>query len=282
MNALTRATRAVVRRPVPLWSRDMPRAAPARRPATVKARAQAVYFPSCISRVMGHLPGEPDGISLMEAFVTVARRASVPVWIPGDVQGTCCGVPFSSKGYDEAHGIAVNRAITRFWEWSDHGRVPIVLDTSPCTYGLTTSRGALTLVNQEKFDQLRIVDSVAFVHDHLLPRLTIHRNASSVALHPVCSVIKMNLSGKLEGIARACSREVIVPLHAGCCGFAGDRGFLFPELTEAATRREAAELQASQHDGYFSSSRTCEIGMTRATGRIFRSYLYLIEHATRP
>jgi D-lactate dehydrogenase len=231
---------------------------------------------------MGHVPGEPDGMSLMEAVVTVARRASVPVWIPGDVEGTCCGVPFSSKGYDQAHDLAVNRAIERFWEWSDHGRLPIVLDTSPCTYGVTTCRASLTPENREKFDQLRILDSVAFVHDQLLPRLTVRRAVSSVALHPVCSVIKMNLSGKLEGIARACSQEVVVPLYAGCCGFAGDRGFLFPELTEAATRREADELHGGRYDGYFSSSRTCEVGMTRATGKVYRSYLYLLEHATRP
>jgi D-lactate dehydrogenase len=281
MTALTRVIRAVVRRPFPQWSREMPHPAPARRPATEKAGAQAVYFPSCISRVMGHLPGEPDGMSLMEAFITVARRASVPVWVPGNVAGTCCGVPFSSKGYDLAHDVAVNRAIKRFWEWSDHGRLPIVLDTSPCTYGLATCRASLTPENQKKFDQLRILDGVAFVHDQLLPRLSIRRNLSAVALHPVCSVIKMNLSPKLEGIARACSQQVVVPLHAGCCGFAGDRGFLFPELTEAATRREAAELQAGQHDGYYSSSRTCEVGMTRATGRVYRSYLYLLEQMTR-
>ena len=66
------------------------------------------------------------------------------------------------------------------------------------------------------------------------------------------------------------------------CGFSGGRGFLFPELTQAATRREAAEVQAGRHDGYFSSSRTCEIGITRATGQIYRSYLYLLEQATRP
>jgi D-lactate dehydrogenase len=231
---------------------------------------------------MGHLPGEPEEMSLPEAFVTVARRANVPVWIPGDVAGTCCGMPFSSKGYDLAHQVAVNRAIQRFWAWSDHGRLPIVLDTSPCSHGLATCRPSLSPENQEKFDHLRILDGVAFAHDQLLPRLSIRRKLSSVALHPVCSVIKMNLSPKLEGIARACSDRVSVPLLAGCCGFAGDRGFLFPELTEAATRREAAEVQAGRHEGHFSSSRTCEIGMTRATGKVYRSFIYLLEQATRP
>ena len=89
-------------------------------------------------------------------------------------------------------------------------------------------------------------------------------------------------SPKLEGIASACSDGVLIPIQAGCCGFAGDRGFLFPELTASATRREAAELLAGRHDGYYSSSRTCEIAMTRATGRIYRSFLYPLEEVTRP
>jgi D-lactate dehydrogenase len=282
MVGITRLGRAILANPFPQWSREMPYPARGRRPATEKAGAQAVYFPSCISRVMGHLPGEPDEMSLMEAFVAVANRAGSPVWIPGDVEGTCCGVPFSSKGYEEAHTVAVNHAVARFWEWSDRGRLPVVIDTSPCTYGLTTSRPYLTPENQERFDRIKILDSTAFVHDQLLPRLTVRRKVGSVALHPVCSLVKMSLSPKLEGIARACSDQVTVPLTAGCCGFAGDRGFLFPELTESATRREAAEVNSARHDGCFSSSRTCEIGMTRATGQIYRSYIYLLEHATRP
>jgi D-lactate dehydrogenase len=281
MIGLTRALRAVVGRPLPLWSREMPRPARGRRPATERGGAQAVYFPSCLSRVMGHLPGEPDGLTLMEALVAVARRAHVPVYIPEDVGGTCCGVPFSSKGYDEGHRRAANRAIERFSEWSDGGRLPVVVDTSPCTYGLATCRPSLTPENQQRFDRLRIQDGTAFVHDQLLPRLAVRRKVRSVALHPVCSVVKLNLVPRLEAIARACSDEVTVPVYAGCCGFAGDRGFLFPELTASATRREAAEVQAGRHDGYFSSSRTCEIGLTRATGHIYRSYLYLLEQATR-
>ena len=281
MAGITRAIRAVIRQPFPQWSREMPFPASGHVPVTQRVSAQAVYFPACISRVMGHLPGESNEMSLMEAFVTVAKRAGRPLWIPDDVEGTCCGVPFSSKGYDQGHAVAVNRAIERFWEWSEDGRLPIVIDTSPCTYGLTTCRPYLTAANQERFDRLAILDSVAFVHDAVLPRLTIRQRFRSVALHPVCSVVKMNLTGKLERIARFCCDQVTLPVTAGCCGFAGDRGFLFPELTESATRREAAEVCANQHDGYFSSSRTCEVGMTRATGQIYRSYLYLLEQATR-
>lgn len=264
------------------WSPEMPKPAKAPLPRTSLAGAQAIYFPACISRMMGHLPGEPEELSLVEALVKVAARAGAPVHIPQDVEGTCCGVPFSSKGFDEAHRFTVNNAIEKFWGWSQEGRLPIVMDTSPCTHGMVTSRAYLTAENQARFDRLTILDSTAFAHDVLLPRLEVLRKVGSVALHPVCSLTKMNLVPKLEGVAKACADTVVVPRDAGCCGFAGDRGFTHPELTASATRHEAREVRAQSHDGYFASSRTCEVGMTRSTGQTYRSFLYLLESATRP
>ena len=151
----------------------MPRAAKGGIPATKAEGAAAIYFPACISRVMGALPGEPDDLSLMQAFVQVARRAKSPVHIPPNVEGVCCGVPFSSKGYEDANKVAVNRAIERFWAWSDGGRLPVIVDTSPCTYGVLSSRGYLTPENQACFDKLKIVDSTTFANDVLLPRLKV-------------------------------------------------------------------------------------------------------------
>lgn len=281
MARLTRGIRALLGAPFPQWSAEMPRPAKEGLPATAREGAAAVYFPACISRTMGGLPGEPDGISLAEAFVAVARRAGAPVWIPGDVEGTCCGVPFTSKGYSEASAFALNRAIERFHAWSDGGRLPVVVDTSPCAYGLRSGRAQLTPENRARFDRLRILDAVEYAHDTLLPRLAARRRAGPVALHPVCSLVKMGLAGKLEGIARFCSDEVVVPASAGCCAFAGDRGFLHPELTASATRHEAAEVRSAGCAEHLSSSRTCEIGMTRASGAVYRSWLFLLEEVTR-
>ena len=279
MVAITRAVRSFAGE-FPLWSADVPQPA-GPLPSTERANAQAIYFPACISRVLGCLPGESTEQSVMEVFVTLARRAGLPVFIPADVEGVCCGVPFSSKGFDQAHGVLVNKTIEKFYDWSEGGKLPVVIDTTPCTHGIVTCRPQLSPENQKKFDSLKILDSAQFVHDQLLPKLKIMQKAESVALHPVCSATKLNLVPKLEGIARACSEKVVVPLNAGCCAFAGDRGFLFPELTESATRPEAADLKDTTQDGYYSSSRTCEIGMTRATGQIYVSYLYLLEQATR-
>jgi D-lactate dehydrogenase len=231
---------------------------------------------------MGRLPGEPSDQSLMQATVALAGRAGVPVWIPEDVAGNCCGTPYSSKGFEEARDAMLNRVIENFWRWSSEGRLPVMVDTSPCTYGFVHAREYLTPENQRRFDGLTIVDSIEFVHDHLLGKLKVNHPEASVALHPVCSVVKMGLSAKLEAIARRCSGDVFIPPSLGCCAFAGDRGFMFPELTASATAGEASEVKAHQHDGCYSSSRTCEIGMTRSTGEVYRSYIYLLEKVTRP
>lgn len=281
MRNIIRGANKLTGQRLPLWMDDMPQAASVSRPRTEQNGAHAVYFPSCISRTMGFLPGEPTDLSIVQAFVAVSSRANLPIFIPKDIEGTCCGLPFSSKGYDRAYRFAVNRAITRFWRWSDGGRLSIVIDTTPCSYGLLTSRSCLTPENQKRFDAMKLVDGVTFAHDELLPRLKVSKKSAAVALHPVCSLVKMNLTTKLEGIARACSQTSFIAPNAGCCGFAGDRGFLIPELTEEATRQESAEICKGTFDGYFSSSRTCELAMSRSTGHAYRSHICLLEEATR-
>jgi D-lactate dehydrogenase len=281
MQAITGAMRKVIGPNMPVWTAEMPYATKGGIPKTNRHEAQAVYFPACISRAMGRLPGESDDMSLMQVTVALGKRAGVPVWIPEDVAGNCCGTPYSSKGFEESRDAMLNRTVENFWRWSSEGALPIMVDTSPCTYGLVHAREYLTTENQRRFDRLRIVDSIEFVHDQLLAKLKVNHPETSVALHPVCSAMKMGLTGKLESIARACSAEVFVPPNVGCCAFAGDRGFMYPELTASATKNESAEIRAHKHDGSYSSSRTCEIGMTRSTGEVYRSYMYLLEKVTR-
>jgi D-lactate dehydrogenase len=279
---LDKASRALMDEAFWKWSAEMPRPQRGAVPVRAVAQADAVYFPACISRIMGALPGEQQETSTMQALLNVADRAGVKLRVPEDTRGSCCGVPFSSKGFEAAHASAVNHTVANFFRWSNGGELPVVVDTSPCTYGLRTARPDLTPENQAKFDKLRILDSVEFAHDALLPTLPIERKVHSVALHPVCSAVKMAIVPKLVKISNACSENVVVPRDAGCCAFAGDRGFLFEELTASATQTEAAQATEAEHSGYYSSSRTCEIGMTRATGKVYQSYLHLLDFASRP
>ena len=82
-------------------------------------------------------------------------------------------------------------------------------------------------------------------------------------------------------ISKASATSTTVPYSLDCCGFAGDRGLLFPELTASATSLESAEVRDRPYDGYYSSNLTCEMGMAAATGKPYRSFLYLLEQASR-
>ena len=99
----------------PLWSKDMPRPTSGQLPDTTKTGAQAVYFPACINRIFGHSPGELSGMTLPEAFVALTRRAGVPVYIPENVAGICCGTPWHSKGYVDGNKLMANKSIERCW-----------------------------------------------------------------------------------------------------------------------------------------------------------------------
>jgi D-lactate dehydrogenase len=65
-----------------------------------------------------------------------------------------------------------------------------------------------------------------------------------------------------------------------CCGFAGERGFMRPELNEHALRHLKQALPADCAAGY-SSSRTCEIGLSEMAGFPYQSILYLVERCSR-
>ena len=161
------------------------------------------------------------------------------------------------------------------------GELPIVVDATSCTHGLLDTGPLLDDVNRERHRKLEILDSIAWAHDRLLPQLEISRKVDSAVVHPTCSTRQLGLVGALEQTARALADDVIVPAESTCCGFAGDRGFLHPELTAAATRREAEEVKASGAEAHLSSNRTCEIGLERATGEGFESFVYLLEELTR-
>jgi D-lactate dehydrogenase len=215
-------------------------------------------------------------------MVEVSRRAGLPVWIPPDVVGSCCGLPWSSKGFAVAHGHKANEMVERLWSWSGEGALPIVVDAASCTQAIADpGDGVLSEGNAERLAGLEILDSIAWAHDRLLPWLEVYERVGSATVHPTCATRHMGLAPRLRSLAEALADDVYVAPSATCCGFAGDRGFSYPELTEAATRPQAEELSSREFDAYLSSNRTCEIGLSRATGERYESFLFLLEELTR-
>lgn len=283
LTAVTGAARKAVRPDlVPRWLPQIPGAAARKAPVTRRAGASAVYYPSCVNRIFGGASAR-TGPSLQEALVAVSERAGKPVWIPGDVTGTCCATIWHSKGYEAGNRLMADRIVEAAWRWTEGGRLPLVVDASSCTLGIAREvLPYLTEENRALHAELRIVDSVVWAAEDLLPHLEIRRTVGSAVLHPTCSMRHLGDEAQLRAVAEACADEVVVPDDAGCCAFAGDRGMLHPELTASATAREAAEVTARSFDAHLSANRMCEVGMDRATGRSYHSVLLELEHATRP
>jgi D-lactate dehydrogenase len=87
------------------------------------------------------------------------------------------------------------------------------------------------------------------------------RRLGSAVVHPSCSANHLQLAPKLHALAAALADKAVTPAMANCCGFAGDRGFLHPELTRSALADGPPRWRRG-YDAYFGSNRTCEIGST--------------------
>ena len=122
------------------------------------------------------------------------------------------------------------------------------------------------MLSDEGFE---VVDSPVFLRDRVLPRLgeDLGQVWESAMLHPTCSTTHLGSGEAVKTVAGAVVGTVDTPDDWGCCAFAGDRGMLHPELTASATQAEAQAVDAGDYSLHVSTNRTCEIGMTRATGR---------------
>lgn len=252
---------------VPRYSAELP-AGGTRRPALTAAEPVAVYFSSCTTTMFGP---EPGGDGVRESFLRLCARAGVAVATPPDLPSLCCGTPWKSKGLTDGYGEMQARVIASLRAATRDGELPVVCDASSCTEGLEV------LLDAAAGQGLRVIDAIAFVDEFVLGRLPAHDRLPSLALHPTCSSTRLGLDAPLRRVAAAVADEVLIPDDWGCCAFAGDRGMLHPELTASATAPEAAEVRGGEASAHASVNRTCELGMTRATGQPYRHVLELLD-----
>lgn len=266
----------------PLWTDSLSK--PVRIIAQKPAEPDVVYFPTCITRMMG--ADKAHTKTLPEIIQGLCDKAGLNLYIPSSVNGVCCGQLFSSKGFPAAYAQTVNETLTQLWQWTRQGHLPVLVDVTSCTHSLQTSYHYLSPENKYRFDRLKFIDSIDFAADYLLPRLTIISPKNTIVFHPVCTVYKMNLLPKLQLIGKLCSQKAEIPFLSSCCGMAGDRGFYYPGLTQAATRAEAAEVKQltieKPCDGFYSSGKTCEMALQEATQLNYQSIFYLLQDVTEP
>lgn len=271
MSGVAKGMRTLSRNAIPLWNPSMPRGNAAAKFSDIinGSPRKVVYFPSCIIRAMGPAQGDLDQRPLFEAMLSVLDKAQYDVLFPRDMEKLCCGLTFESKGLFTQAASMAKALEEALLAKSNNGEYPILCDTSPCLYRM---RSAFT-------SKVKLYEPVEFIHTFLMDRLAFTKTAGTVALHVTCSSTKMGLAEKFKAVAQACAETVVLPPKVGCCGFAGDRGFSYPELNASALATLKASLPEGTNAGY-SNSRTCEIGLSVHSGISYQSLVYLVDRCT--
>ncbi|RDW12884.1 FAD-binding and (Fe-S)-binding domain-containing protein [Paracoccus thiocyanatus] len=272
MGKVTQGLRRASGGRVPQWTPWLPKPAPPcrdRRGGSPDADLpQVLLFRSCASTVAAPARGMPDQRPLWDVLALLLGRAGYPVRVAPAGEGQCCGQPFASKGYPQAAQESAQRLESHL---RNLGGGIVVSDTSPCSFRM----------QQVLAPDMRPMDVTEALATLVLPRLAIRRRAESIALHITCSTRKMGQADRLLALAQACADEVIVPADIECCGFAGNKGFEVPELNASALRTLRDKLPERVTRGY-STSITCEIGLSQHSGRPYQSIAYLLDWCSDP
>ncbi|WOH39541.1 (Fe-S)-binding protein [Thalassotalea fonticola] len=257
-----------------MWSKETQRRATYKPVSIVHKiisnRPKVVYFPSCASRTMGPAIDAKEKNSLPDITYQLFEKAGFEIISP-DFTGQCCGMPFNSKGMFEQADQKCKSTLQQLHKLSNDGEYPILIDTSPCK--------AMFTGESDLYGSLKIYEPVGFIEDVLFEYLDFTPVDETIMLHVTCSSRRMGLNEKMIKLAKRCASKVIIPEHIHCCGFAGDKGFTFPELNANALAPLKAQIPENCHNGY-SNSRTCEIGLSEHSGIDYQSIIYLVDRAT--
>ena len=223
---------------------------------------EVVYFASCLHKVM-----RGSTQSVPAALLSLLQKAGFKVKTVFESR-LCCGLPFESKGFADEADTKADELFQELLRQSRDGRLPIICDSSPCSY---------RMIHQYSRKGLIIQDAVSFMAENL-DRLEVEKSDESMLLYSVCSQKKAGRSADLLELASACSNQVTMTEEIACCGFAGDRGFSHPELNAAALR--TLKTQATGCSSGWSSSLSCEIGLEKHSGLRFGNILNLLDRCT--
>jgi D-lactate dehydrogenase len=272
MKGVSGGLRTISGNRIPLWNPFMPLGAKkinTKHLPEAKTDKKVVYFSSCINRAMGVSKEHRNEKQLSEKMVELLNKGRFEVIYPENLNSLCCGMAFSSKGYTEAGTKKSNELEAALVKASENGKYPVLCDMSPCLF---------TMKENMKSD-MKLYEPVEFILEYLMPNLEIAPLQETITIFPVCSMKKMGLEDKLVELAEKCATKVVVP-ETNCCGFAGDRGFSFPELNKHGLRNMKIQLSEDIRYGY-STSRTCEIGLSLHSGISHQSIVYLVDKVSK-
>lgn len=258
----------------PLWTPSLPKGHHDSLPEqhALSDNLKVVYFPSCINQTFGASKEKDCKVpDLINEMTTLCNKAGYQVIFPPQMNHLCCGLTWESKGMPDIADRKLRELEEVLMKASNNGQYPIVCDQSPCLHRM-----------KEHIKGLRLFEPSEFIMTYLADKLEFHKTDEPVAVHVTCSSRRMGLTETMVNLASMCSNKVLLPSEVGCCGFAGDKGFTFPELNKWGLRKLRPQIKASGIKYGYSNSRTCEIGLTTNSGIPYKSIVYLVNKVTTP
>ena len=230
---------------------------------------KVVYFPSCINQTMGQSKQGNKKHDLVDEVIQLMAKAGYEVIFPEGMEKMCCGQIWESKGMLDIADRKSAELEAALWKASEKGKYPVLCAQSPCLHRM-----------KKVMKKMYLYEPAEFIMKFLMDRLDFHPTDRHIALHITCSTRQMGIADDLIALAKKCSTNVFLPEGVGCCGFAGDRGFTFPELNKYGLRKLRPQIEANHIEVGYSNSRTCEIGLETNTGIPYMSIVYLVNECT--
>lgn len=237
--------------------------------STLNSQLKVVYFPSCINQTMGQSKSGGKIHDLVDEVIQLMAKAGYEVIFPEGMERMCCGQIWESKGMLDIADRKSAELEAALWKASEEGKYPVLCAQSPCLHRM-----------KKVMHKMHLYEPAEFIMKYLVPRLDFHPIDRHIALHLTCSTRHMGVDKDMIALAKLCSNNVFLPEGVGCCGFAGDRGFTFPELNKYGLRKLRPQIEANQIEVGYSNSRTCEIGLETNTGIPYMSIVYLVNECT--
>ncbi|MBR6182378.1 MAG: FAD-binding oxidoreductase [Prevotella sp.] len=273
-SVMTSVCRGMNKIGLPLWTTAMPKKKKQPKPGSHVGKAEkedlkVVYFPSCINQTMGLSKEAPVEHPLVDEVCHLLNKAGYEVIFPENMHKMCCGQIWESKGMLDIADRKSGELEEALWKASEQGRYPVLCAQSPCLHRM-----------RKVISKMKLYEPAEFIMKYLVDRLDFHPIDRRIALHLTCSTREMGVAGDLIALAKMCSNNVYLPEGVGCCGFAGDRGFTFPEMNSYALRKLRPQIEEHHIEVGYSNSRTCEIGLQSNTGIPYMSIVYLVNECT--
>ena len=283
---MTNVCRTMNKMGLPLWTTAMPKKRRQPKPSDLTqfiieksipqheeqhSDFKVVYFPSCINQTMGQSKQGGKKHDLVDEVIQLMAKAGYEVVFPKGMEKMCCGQIWESKGMLDIADRKSGELEKALWEASEQGKYPVLCAQSPCLHRM-----------KKVMKKMHLYEPAEFIMKYLVPRLDFHPTDRPIALHITCSTRQMGVADDLINLAKMCSTKVYLPEGVGCCGFAGDRGFTFPEMNKYALRKLRPQIEANHIEVGYSNSRTCEIGLETNTGIPYMSIVYLVNECTTP